>query len=174
MGRLCEEARDQGGLLTQEDLAQILSCDARTVRRDIKALKDLGIHPHAWTAKRHRPDTHPQRCSHPPLARGQGAEGSRPRHQPLPCAPSSATSTTSPASSTASSTASAYCKPPSRWASATFPSTPTSTSTKSSKAKKDSSCESQNSRPSARRTTKVVIPKRGRFWHPQSVSTHRR
>jgi DNA-binding CsgD family transcriptional regulator len=44
IGRLCEEARDQGGLLTQEDLAQILSCDTRTVRRDIKALKELGIH----------------------------------------------------------------------------------------------------------------------------------
>lgn len=44
IGRLCEEARDQGGLLTQEDLAQVLSCDARTVRRDIKALKLLGIH----------------------------------------------------------------------------------------------------------------------------------
>lgn len=44
VGRLCEEARDQGGLLTQEDLAQILSCDARTIRRDIKVLKTLGIH----------------------------------------------------------------------------------------------------------------------------------
>ena len=44
IGRLCEEARDQGGLLTQEDLAQILSCDVRTIRRDIKALKELGIH----------------------------------------------------------------------------------------------------------------------------------
>jgi len=44
VGRLCEEARDQGGLLTQEDLAQILSCDARTIRRDIKVLKALGIH----------------------------------------------------------------------------------------------------------------------------------
>ena len=44
IGRFCEEARDQGGLLTQEDLAQILSCDARTIRRDIKALKALGIH----------------------------------------------------------------------------------------------------------------------------------
>jgi hypothetical protein len=44
IGRLCEEAREQGGLLTQEDLAQILSCDARTVRRDIKALKTVGIH----------------------------------------------------------------------------------------------------------------------------------
>ncbi len=44
IGRLCEEARDQGGLLTQEDLAQILSCDTRTVHRDIRALKELGIH----------------------------------------------------------------------------------------------------------------------------------
>lgn len=44
IGRFCEEAREQGGLLTQEDLAQILSCDARTIRRDIKALKELGIH----------------------------------------------------------------------------------------------------------------------------------
>jgi hypothetical protein len=44
IGRLCEEARDQGGLLTQEDLAQLLFCDARTVRRDIRALKELDIH----------------------------------------------------------------------------------------------------------------------------------
>ena len=44
IGRLCEEARDQGGLLTQEDLGQVLSFDARTIRRDIKALKDLGVH----------------------------------------------------------------------------------------------------------------------------------
>lgn len=44
IGRLCEEARDQGGLLTQEDLAQILCCDTRTIRRDIKVLKQLGIH----------------------------------------------------------------------------------------------------------------------------------
>jgi hypothetical protein len=44
IGRLCEEARDQGGLLTQEDLCQILSCDVRTIRRDVKALKADGIH----------------------------------------------------------------------------------------------------------------------------------
>lgn len=44
LGRLCEEARDQGGLLTQEDLAQLLCCHARTIRRDISALKKLGIH----------------------------------------------------------------------------------------------------------------------------------
>jgi hypothetical protein len=44
VGRLCEEAREQGGLLTQEDLAQLLGCDVRTIRRDIAALKALGIH----------------------------------------------------------------------------------------------------------------------------------
>jgi hypothetical protein len=44
IGRLCEEAREQGGLLTQEDLSQLLFCDVRTVRRDIAALKKNGIH----------------------------------------------------------------------------------------------------------------------------------
>jgi DeoR/GlpR family transcriptional regulator of sugar metabolism len=42
LGRLCEEACDQGGLLTQEDLAQILSCDSRTVRRDINPSSRIG------------------------------------------------------------------------------------------------------------------------------------
>jgi hypothetical protein len=37
--RLAEEAREQGGLLTQEDLSEILMCDPRTIRRDIKDLK---------------------------------------------------------------------------------------------------------------------------------------
>ena len=42
--RLTEEAREQGGLLSQEDLAQILSCHVTTIRRDIKALRtSLGI-----------------------------------------------------------------------------------------------------------------------------------
>jgi len=42
--RLTEEAREQGGLLSQEDLAQILSCHVTTIRRDIKVLRtDLGI-----------------------------------------------------------------------------------------------------------------------------------
>lgn len=44
IGRLCEEAREQGGLLTQEDLSQLLCCDVRTVRRDISTLKKLDIH----------------------------------------------------------------------------------------------------------------------------------
>lgn len=41
--RLTEEAREQGGLLTQEDLARLLDSDVRTIRRDVKALRDRGI-----------------------------------------------------------------------------------------------------------------------------------
>jgi len=36
--RIAEEAREQGGVLTHEDLGVLLSCDERTIRRDIKAL----------------------------------------------------------------------------------------------------------------------------------------
>jgi hypothetical protein len=42
--RVAEEAREQGGLLTQEELGVLLHCDERTIRRDVKALKMLGIH----------------------------------------------------------------------------------------------------------------------------------
>ena len=38
--RMAEEAREQGGLLSQEDLAQILTCHVCTIRRDIKALRE--------------------------------------------------------------------------------------------------------------------------------------
>lgn len=41
--RLTEEAREQGGLLTQEDLARLLFCDVRTIRRDIKEFRDKDI-----------------------------------------------------------------------------------------------------------------------------------
>jgi hypothetical protein len=41
--RWTEEAREQGGLLSQEDLAQLLSCDVRTVRRDVAEFRSLGI-----------------------------------------------------------------------------------------------------------------------------------
>ena len=41
--RISEEARSQEGLLTQEDLAQLLMCDVRTIRRDIAELKKSGI-----------------------------------------------------------------------------------------------------------------------------------
>ena len=38
--RLTEEAHAQGGLLSQEDLAQLLCCSVRTVRRDIRELRE--------------------------------------------------------------------------------------------------------------------------------------
>lgn len=41
--RLTEEAREQEGLLTQEDLARLLHCDVRTIRRDIKTFRENGI-----------------------------------------------------------------------------------------------------------------------------------
>ncbi len=41
--RLTEEAREQKGLLTQEDLGNILNSDVRTIRRDIIALREKGI-----------------------------------------------------------------------------------------------------------------------------------
>jgi hypothetical protein len=40
--RLTEEALEQGGVLTQEDLARALSVDARTIRRSVAALKAEG------------------------------------------------------------------------------------------------------------------------------------
>lgn len=42
--RIAEEAREQGGVLTQEDLGVLLACDERTIRRDIKSLRSKGIH----------------------------------------------------------------------------------------------------------------------------------
>ncbi|QQK77822.1 DUF1670 domain-containing protein [Salicibibacter cibarius] len=36
--RITEEALDQGGILTQEGLSDLLSVDVRTIRRDIQAL----------------------------------------------------------------------------------------------------------------------------------------
>jgi hypothetical protein len=42
--RIAEEAREQGGVLTQEDLGVLLCCDERTIRRDITALRAKGIH----------------------------------------------------------------------------------------------------------------------------------
>jgi hypothetical protein len=40
--RMSEEAVDQGGVLTQEDLARLLQTDVRTIRRDICALRGEG------------------------------------------------------------------------------------------------------------------------------------
>jgi len=43
--RIATEAFQQGGLLTVEDIAnRLLNCGERTLTRDIKALKDKGIH----------------------------------------------------------------------------------------------------------------------------------
>jgi hypothetical protein len=41
--RWTEEAREQGGLLTQEDLARLMFCDVRTIRRDIRDFRERGI-----------------------------------------------------------------------------------------------------------------------------------
>lgn len=43
IARLVQEAREQGGLLTQEDLSELLMCDPRTIRRDIQELKQRGM-----------------------------------------------------------------------------------------------------------------------------------
>jgi len=40
--RLTEEALEQGGILTQEDLARALGVTARTIRRDVRSLKREG------------------------------------------------------------------------------------------------------------------------------------
>ena len=43
MMRIADEAREQDGLLSQEDFAEILMCDVRTIRRDIAELKNSKI-----------------------------------------------------------------------------------------------------------------------------------
>ena len=40
--RTTEEALEQGALLTQEDLSRLLGADVRTIRRDIKRLREAG------------------------------------------------------------------------------------------------------------------------------------
>lgn len=41
--RLCEEALEQGGILSQEDLARYLGCSVRSIKRDIKEIKNRGV-----------------------------------------------------------------------------------------------------------------------------------
>jgi hypothetical protein len=41
--RMADEAKDQGGLLSQEDIATLLGRDVKTIQRDVKGLKELGI-----------------------------------------------------------------------------------------------------------------------------------
>ena len=43
MMRICDEARDQGGLLTHEDLSILVMCDVKTIGRDVKALKEIEL-----------------------------------------------------------------------------------------------------------------------------------
>jgi len=40
--RVTEEAIEQGGVLTQEDLARVLHVDRRTIERDVRALREAG------------------------------------------------------------------------------------------------------------------------------------
>lgn len=41
--RMAVEAKEQGALLTQEDLALILDCDEKTIRKDIRALAEQDV-----------------------------------------------------------------------------------------------------------------------------------
>ena len=41
--RITQEAMDQDGILSQEDISKYLSCDVRTVRRDLREIKERGI-----------------------------------------------------------------------------------------------------------------------------------
>lgn len=41
--RITEEALDQNGILSQEDLSMILNVDVRTIKRDIAAIRETGI-----------------------------------------------------------------------------------------------------------------------------------
>lgn len=41
--RITEEAIEQEGILSQEDISKYLYCDVRTVRRDIKQIKENGV-----------------------------------------------------------------------------------------------------------------------------------
>ena len=38
--KLTDEAREQGGLLSQEDLSMLIWCDTRTIRRDIREIRE--------------------------------------------------------------------------------------------------------------------------------------
>ncbi len=41
--RVCQEAIEQNGILSQEDLSKYLSCDVRTIKRDIREIKQSEI-----------------------------------------------------------------------------------------------------------------------------------
>lgn len=72
--RIVQEAREQGGLLTQEDLSEILMCDPRTIRRDVKDLKERGF---VLPTRGQQQDIGPG-VSHRALAVGKWLEGKEP------------------------------------------------------------------------------------------------
>ena len=72
--RIVEEAREQGGLLTQEDLSEVLMCDPRTIRRDIRALKERGF---ILPTRGQQQDIGPG-VSHRALAVGKWLDGAEP------------------------------------------------------------------------------------------------
>ena len=74
MVRIVEQAREQGGLLTQEDLSEILMCDPRTIRRDIRDLKKRGF---ALPTRGQQQDIGPG-VSHRALAVEKWLEGNEP------------------------------------------------------------------------------------------------
>ena len=43
MQRITVEAKDQGGLLSQEDLSVLLMCDVKTIQRDVAELRKRGV-----------------------------------------------------------------------------------------------------------------------------------
>lgn len=74
ISRIVEEAREQGGLLTQEDLSALLMCDPRTIRRDIQDLKQRGF---ILPTRGQQQDIGPG-VSHRALAVGKWLEGREP------------------------------------------------------------------------------------------------
>jgi hypothetical protein len=78
--RLTEEAREQGGLLTQEDLATLLSCDVRTIRRAVKKLKEE--HGICVATRGQQKDIGPS-VSHKGIAIKQWLEGKEPNEVAL-------------------------------------------------------------------------------------------
>jgi len=41
--RIIDEAIEQGGVLSQEDLSYYLNCSQRTIKRDIRTIRERGI-----------------------------------------------------------------------------------------------------------------------------------
>ncbi len=72
--RICDEARQHEGLFTQEDLALLLGCDVRTIRKDIAALKKEDV---CVVTRGHQKDIGPT-ISHREKAIGLFMDGKEP------------------------------------------------------------------------------------------------